>query len=79
VESEARIDLNRQGDGSNTDVTRMIEIRSYIANKRNAVLPLSFLTHPPIHVEYLRSGGADIRIFTSRGASFRVSFSKRSP
>lgn len=36
-------------------------------------------THPPIQVEYFRSGGADIRIFTSRGASLRTSFSRRSP
>jgi hypothetical protein len=36
-------------------------------------------THPPIQVENFRSGGAEMRIFTSRGASFRTSFRSRSP
>ena len=34
---------------------------------------------PPIHVEYLRSGGAYILILTSLSASFFTSFSRRSP
>lgn len=34
---------------------------------------------PPIHVEYLRSGGAYILILTSLSASFLTSFSSRAP
>lgn len=34
---------------------------------------------PPIQVEYFRSGGAKILIFSSLIASFFVSFSSRSP
>ena len=34
---------------------------------------------PPIQVEYFRSGGAEIRIFVSRKASFFTSCSSRSP
>jgi len=34
---------------------------------------------PPIHVEFIRSGGAQILILVSRGANFLTSESKRSP
>lgn len=34
---------------------------------------------PPIQVEYLRSGGAEMRIFVSRSASFLTSCNSRSP
>lgn len=34
---------------------------------------------PPIHVEYLRSGGAYILILTSFKANFLTSFRRRSP
>lgn len=36
-------------------------------------------TYPPIQVENLRSGDAEMRILTSRGASRRTSLSNRSP